>query len=202
MEWYHIGAFTFPATWGAFVFSGVLAVLLTYLIKQGKLADIYSNALLLLLASWKLSQLIFDFQGTVSNPISLLYFHGGRKGFIFGLALTMLYLYRKIEKERFSTAILFGITVYQVMLYELASRILNNQTGIGFYASLAVFVVVALFVWRKWNDRMWMFQMSILFLLLQGIIYALEGKLASFSMLVYLVLFGVFAILLKKEVKI
>ncbi|WP_433744667.1 hypothetical protein [Falsibacillus pallidus] len=201
MEWYHIGAFTFPAAWGAFVLSGVLAVVLTYLIKQGKLADIYSNALLLLLASWKLSQLLFDFQGTVANPISLLYFHGGRKGFIFGLALTLLYLYRKIEKERFSTAIFFSISVFQVMIYELANRILNHQTGLGFYASLVVYAVAAVFVWKKWSNRMWMFQMSILFLLLQGIIYAIEGKLASFSMLVYLVLFGMFAVLLKKEVK-
>ncbi len=115
------------------------------------------NAAVLWFAVWKLSYVILHPVSALSNPISILYFSGGKIGTWLGIAAALLFLHFRLKKTEAS---LRGLS-YELLLAALA--------GTGVYHFLALFfeetayhisqgalaILLALYLLRKNRDRVW-----------------------------------------------
>lgn len=138
MNWYTIGSFTFPASWAAIVISFLLTgIILRLLFKKQNIVDLYGNAVFIFIIIWKLSIVIFDFKTTISNPMTIVYFHGGLKGYWLGIMTVCIYLiyicYKKHcfyqEKAIMVFAWMMTVSIYWIVKWicVLARRISNNS---------------------------------------------------------------------------
>lgn len=60
----------------------------------------FTTALILGIIVWKVSLILFDPIGVIQNPLSLLYFSGGNRGIVLGLAAASAYLMYKMKKDQ------------------------------------------------------------------------------------------------------
>ncbi|RLQ96751.1 hypothetical protein [Falsibacillus albus] len=190
MTWYHIGAFSFPASWVAIAASSFMTIVVLYLLKEKKIADLYSNALFLCFVVWKLSIVLFEFSISVSHPMSILYFNGGTKGFFLGIAVGMLYLLKKIRIDHEVDAL--GIAwVFQGASFELLVQALNGFDLIPMCVQLAgnALLVTFMIKAKKEKNHSFILQLQTLFLLFQGFIDSNKGALLTPSLFSYLLLY-------------
>lgn len=184
MKWYSIGSLSFPASWAAIAAAFFLTYL--YLRLQGKKqdAELYSNAFFIFMLTWKLSVVLFYFETTFKNPLSIVYFNGGIKGYWLGIASGFLYLFFAGRKH---AVIKLHAEVWIVIItvYELVFYLLNNG-----HILLSVFQLIGsvliIFLTRKHSgDTVRSIQMLILFTCFQGLVYSLAGNLLSIQMMTY-----------------
>lgn len=135
---------------------------------------------------WKLSIALFSFQMVFANPLSLLYFNGGLKGYWLGIAAALVYLL--FAEKRLSLPALIHLVlawVLTVTVYELVTGLLSNtpswMTVIHFIVNAAFFMLIMI----RRNQEVWIFQLFILLICLQGLFLSVNGDLFSIPMATY-----------------
>ncbi|MGM0754052.1 MAG: hypothetical protein ACQET6_19250 [Bacillota bacterium] len=164
-QWYTIGSFTFPASWGAIIASFIITFLFLFFWNR-KASDWYSNIIFTFLLVWKLSVIVIDFQTVIEHPITILYFHGGVIGYWLGLIAALTYI--MVKKVDHPTTIIISWMV-TVLVYEAVLHILYNHyllAGIQVLLNLLILV----FFSKKAGDQggdTWAGQLLIMFTLVQ-----------------------------------
>ena len=112
-----------------------------------KIDKILFNVLFIIVISWKLSPLVFQFSTIVRNPAGLLYLPGGIAGVVLGIAAALIYSIISIlrlnenriiflKRLGFNIAILFsmviimaGITIFITARMKTDSSVYKEMTG-------------------------------------------------------------------------
>ena len=183
MNWYTIGSFTFPASWAAIAVSfSLTGILLHLFFKKQYVVDLYGNAVFIFIIIWKLSVVLFDFKTSISHPMTILYFHGGLKGYWLGIIAVCIYLiYICYKKHCFyqEKAIAVFAWMLTVSIYELGIGLLNGYALwiVGFQTMMNA----AILIWlkKKIRDFQWLVQLLILFTVFQGFFYSIRHELLS-----------------------
>lgn len=187
LKWYSIGAVTFPASWAAIAAAFAAVVIYLKIRREKQAADVYGNAFFIFIVTWKLSFVLFQWKMSIKNPLSILYFNGGIKGYWLGVAAVMLYLWRERKKSRIQgDGLPIEIWVYLVAVYEILFYLLNNGhillSGIQF--TIGIFFL--LWIRKKLKDPVWTRQLLILYTCFQGLFYSFQGGILSTPMLTYI----------------
>ncbi|QHE63172.1 hypothetical protein FHE72_20775 [Rossellomorea vietnamensis] len=172
-QWYTIGSFTFPSSWGAIIASFVLTFLFLFFWNR-KASDWYSNAILIFILVWKLSVIVIDFQTVIKHPFTILYFHGGIMGYWLGLAAVLLYIFfRKVD----CPSILIISWMTTVLVFEVVLHILHDDFLLaGIQSVLNLMMVYFVMIKSAGPDgRMWTGQIFVLFTLFQLFLHTLIG---------------------------
>lgn len=170
--------------------------------KQKKVAsDWYGNVIFIFIMTWKLSVIIFQFKIAVANPMTIIYFNGGTKGYWLGIAGAIIYtifMKRKLmEDDRYFNPTLAWILT--ISAYELVIGILNEGAvwlTLGQFAINLVFLFLIIF---KKEKSQWQVQLLILFTCIQGLVYSIKGEVFSVPMATYGLLTVFFSFWLMKR---
>ncbi|EDL63175.1 hypothetical protein [Bacillus sp. SG-1] len=184
MNWHSIGAFSFPSTWGAliaaFFVTGIF--LRIYYDKN----DWFGNTVFWFILTWKFSVILFDFTGVINQPLSILYFNGGLKGFWLGVAVSLIYIYIKGEREQ-----LFIAWALIILVYEGALEFLVDSASILSAVNILIGFVFFYLLLTKGKKEIWL----LVFLGLQLLInFSLGTLITTESMAYVLVTMGLLAI--------
>jgi hypothetical protein len=113
LKWYSIGAFSFPSTWGALIVSFIITGLFLRLYYGRNQYEWFGNSVFWFIVTWKFSVILFDFTGVLDQPLSVLYFNGGWKGFWLAVAVSLVYIYFKGDKKHLISAWFLVVLVYE-----------------------------------------------------------------------------------------
>lgn len=199
MKWYTIGSLTFPASWAA-VGAAFLLTSLYFVIQRKKaVADDIANAFFIFFLTWKLSVILFQLSATLKNPMAILYFNGGWKGYVLGMAVALMYLYVQVLRGRLSSGLLVEAWVFSVSIYELAFYLLNGQhiiIGVIHVLGSSLFLFG---IRSKAGKKTWQLQLLILFTCFQALVYSFKGDMLSAPMATYVAGCAFLAAALYKE---
>src|SRR5699024_9068215 len=125
---------------------------------------------------WKLSIILFQFPFIIKNPLSIVYFDGGAKGYYLAIVLVLLYIALKVKKAVVSVdwviyLILLTFTLYEIILHVLVIEPLWMK-GIVFVVHF-LFLLALFFFGRK---EVWNVQLAILFPIVQVMLYSLHDQ--------------------------
>ncbi|MBS4223149.1 hypothetical protein [Lederbergia citrea] len=196
MDWVSIGSLTIPASWAAMVLAFLLTFIFLYIRRDKVVADWYGNAIFIFIFTWKLSVVLFQLKLTISNPLNILYFNGGIKGYWLGLAVAIIYTVfkRKSDLERSGYALSWLLTVvFYEAIYgffigdSLTLIVIQLIVGIGFLVAVIY----------KSNQ----IQLLILFIGVQGLAYSIKNELLSTTMATYFIVTVFIIMIVKAEVR-
>lgn len=188
MRWFSIGSLSFPASWAAIAAAFLTAYLYLRLQRKKQAAELYSNAFFIFVVTWKLSVILFQFQSIIKNPLSIVYFNGGTKGYWLGFAASLIYLFRAEKKSNIrEQGHHVEVWIVIITIYELVFYLLNKGhillSGFQFLGNILIFLLMR----KKSGDPVWSVQLLVLFTCFQGVVYSFQGKLLSAPMLTYTV---------------
>lgn len=185
MKWVSVGPVSVPTSWAAIVSAFLITGAYLFITKKKAASDWYGNAIFTFIVTWKLSVILFYLKMTLANPLNILYFNGGVKGY--GLGILGALLYTVLSKRRsvigFSEAMLSWIIT--VSVYELVYGILNEEAIIMIIIQFLVNLVLVVLNIIKTPDRKWLMQIMVLFTSMQGLFYTLKADLFSLPMATY-----------------
>lgn len=186
VKWYSIGSLSFPASWAAIAAAFIGAYLFLRLQRKKRIADVYSNAFFIFFVTWKLSVILFHFQTTIRNPLSIIYFNGGIKGYWLGVAAAFLYLILSAKKADIpEKGFHIQVWVLIITVYELVFYLLNDGhillSGLHLAGNIIIFVLMK----RKMGNILFSIQLLVLFTCFQALIYSLAGNLVSVPIMTY-----------------
>ncbi|PID02556.1 hypothetical protein CSV67_07920 [Sporosarcina sp. P2] len=149
-QYYPIGSITMPSSWIAFI-AGFLVTYLFIRLYFGKvhgerIGDLFFHVVII----WKLSVILTDFTMVMKNPLSILYFHGGKFGWILGLVVAGLLMLRRVYKEKWKRidkwSLLLALICWQAV-YQIAMTFLNEGSLVVKSATILLFVAVFMLSW-------------------------------------------------------
>jgi hypothetical protein len=178
LKWYSIGAFSFPSAWVALVAAFMVTGIFIRLYYDRNNNDWFGNSVFSFILAWKLSVVLFDFKGVISQPLSILYFNGGSKGFWLGITISLIYIVLKGEKRQ-----LISSWVLIVLVYEGASGFLADSASVLSAFSLLMGFVVFYLVLKKGKKKLWM----LLFIGIQLVNNIFQGSAAWTESAAYIV---------------
>ncbi|RST61259.1 hypothetical protein D5F11_004255 [Siminovitchia terrae] len=186
MKWYSVGSLSFPASWVAIAFAFIGAYLYLRLTQEKQAADLYSNAFFILILTWKLSVILFQFETIIKNPFSIVYFNGGMKGYWLGIAAAFLYFFLSEKKSQVQENTLHvKVWIVIITVYELVFYLLNKEhilfAGLQLIGGIAFFMLLN----KNSGNPIWGIQILVFFTCFQGLIYSLEGNLLSVPIATY-----------------
>jgi len=187
LKWYSIGAVTFPSSWAAIVAAFVFTLVYLNIQRKKEAADLYSNTFFIFILTWKLTFILFHWKMSIENPLSILYFNGGIKGYWLGLAAAFLYLWFQFKKGRFQGFTLYvELWVLVITSFEVVFYILNKEHIMLSGAQLLAGILFILLIKKKAGEPVWLIQLLVLYISFQGLFYSLKGTLLSTPMLTYI----------------
>ncbi|WP_299743132.1 hypothetical protein [Rossellomorea sp. y25] len=172
-QWYTIGSFTFPASWGAIISSVILTFLFLFFWDR-KASDWYSNGIFTFLLVWKLSVIVVDFQTVMKHPITILYFHGGVVGYWLGLIAALTYIFVKKVDHPSTIIISWMVTV---LVFEAVLHMLHHHYLLAGIQVLLNLLITVFFI-KKASDSggdIWAGQLLVMFTLVQLFLSAFIG---------------------------
>jgi hypothetical protein len=172
-QWYTIGSFTFPASWGAIIASFILTFLFLYFWNR-KASDWYSNSIFSFFLVWKLSVIVVDFQTVMEHPITILYFHGGVIGYWLGLIAALTYIFVK-KIDRPATIIIPWMVT--VLVFEAVLHMLHHHYLVAGIQVVLNLLILVFFI-KKTSDPggdIWAGQLLVMFTLVQLFLSAFIG---------------------------
>ncbi|WP_335871581.1 hypothetical protein [Bacillus sp. 2205SS5-2] len=193
MSWYHIGAFYFPASWVAIVFAVSVTGVYLHFTQSKEVRDLYSNLLFTIFLTWKLSVLLFDFTTSIHHPFTIVYFHGGVKGFILGVLFSLFYLWNRPNQRVFLQA-----WVILIVVYEGAFLCFNQELTPALLLLNVVNLLFLAWFWKSGRNTVSEIPLLCLFTLFQGTLYSVRGELLSAPMLIYAIMLIFFTIQQRK----
>ncbi|GIN58422.1 hypothetical protein J8TS2_27410 [Lederbergia ruris] len=132
-----------------------------------------------------------------SHPLSILYFHGGVKGYWLGFAITILYTLSKVWSQNLRVADIYQVWISSMIFYEVLQAILNQGlflwTGIQLFFGVSFLLLVV-----KKKQVLWKEQLLILYTGGQALFYSIHHNLLSAPMLTYLFMAIFLVIALRK----
>lgn len=166
----------------SFIFSALAGYLVVkYRLRQvhdkESSSDKYISAVVIGFVVWKLSLFLFDPASVIQYPMSLLYFSGGDKGLVLGIAAALVYIWWRSRQDSTSLHInidvlipglLAGIGLYQLLQLTL------TRTAILFHSLIALFALSAALLWlfKKKVSLAWFLQKRNGLILLAAILLA------------------------------
>ena len=181
MKWYSIGAFTFPSSWGAIVIAFLVTGIFLKLYYGSKKDEWFGNSVFCFILTWKFSYILFNFPAFIKQPLSVIYFQGGRMGFWLGTAAALLYIFYRGKREK---VILSWVLL--VLVFEGAAGYLADSTSIWDAVNLLAGLVLFYMVLKMGNKEAWL----LLFTGLQVVVNYMQGNLFSAESLAYVVITG------------
>ncbi|MBD7909694.1 hypothetical protein [Sporosarcina gallistercoris] len=153
-DYYLLWKVTVPSSWIAVV-GGFILAWLAVRMKFGKsVADTVADALFTTIIVWKLSVIVTDFETVRRAPLALLYFNGGRFGFLGGILVAALFIRfsRKPKPLSVSRGFLLGIICAQAG-YQVVMAILNEGTLMSKGMTIVLFAGVAVLAFLRIEDE-------------------------------------------------
>ncbi|RST77515.1 hypothetical protein D4T97_003260 [Siminovitchia acidinfaciens] len=184
MKWYSIGSLSFPASWAAIAAALILAYIYLRLQGEKQAAELYSNAFFIFVLTWKLSVILFYFETTVKNPLSIVYFNGGIRGYWLGIAAGFLYLFFAGKKSAVNK-LHVQVWIVVITIYELVFFLLNNGHILLSGFQIIGSILILLLTKKQSGNTVWSIQILILFICFQGLVYSMAGNLFSIQMMTY-----------------
>ena len=201
MKWYTIGPLSFPASWAAIGTAFLLTSLYFVIQRKKAVADDMGNAFFIFFLIWKLSVILLQFSTVIKNPLMILYFNGGWKGYALGMAGAFIYLCVKVLQNRLNSSLLVEAWMFSVLVYELAFYLLNARHIL--MGSIHILGAILFFLWtrKKAGQTIWQLQLLILFTCFQAFIYSFKGDMLSAPMATYVAACGALAATILTERK-
>ncbi|MEK3887962.1 hypothetical protein [Bacillus sp. FSL K6-3431] len=200
--WLSIGSLSFPVSWVAIVIAFFLTTGMLLLLKKKHIADYYGNAIFIFIITWKLSVILFQFKFSIQNPLTILYFNGGIKGFWLGLIAGCIYLFiigKRKKQAEMSIGDIFQVWLMTFSIYEIVISIVDDYPLLFRVILILInfgFVVMAIL---KNNQIRWLQQLLILFTVIQLLIYSVMDRLFSVPIMTYIIV--VIALLIISKIK-
>ncbi len=82
--------------------------------------NVIINSMLIGFFTYKFSSILFQTENILSSPLGILYFSGGRKGFILGAFLAFIYIVIEIKKNKYPLKKWFYGIVYGSVTFMLS----------------------------------------------------------------------------------
>ncbi|MFS0646100.1 hypothetical protein [Siminovitchia sp. 179-K 8D1 HS] len=187
MRWVSLGPVSVPTSWAAMVLAFLITGAFLFITKKKAALNWYENAIFIFIVTWKLSVIIFHPKMAIANPMTILYFNGGVKGYGIGLAGALLYttFSKKGAIIRYSELALSWILA--VSTYELVYGVFKEIGALVVAIQLIINLALLTLLIIKAPNRLWMLQIITLFTCVQGIFYTLKANLLSLPMATYLI---------------
>ncbi|PIC81598.1 hypothetical protein CSV75_07460 [Sporosarcina sp. P18a] len=149
-QYYPIGSITMPSSWIAFI-SGFIVTYLFIRLYFGKVhGERIGDLFFYIVIIWKVSVIVTDFSMVMKNPLSILYFHGGKFGWILGLVVAGLWMLRQVYKQKWKRidkwTLLLALICWQAV-YQIAMTLLNEGSLVVKSATILLFVAVFMLSW-------------------------------------------------------
>ncbi|MBS4208361.1 hypothetical protein [Bacillus sp. FJAT-50079] len=196
--WLSFGSLTLPTAWLAIIIASLLTTGMLFLLKRKKEADYYSNAILLFILTWKLSVIIFQWSFVVANPMTIIYFDGGIKGYWLGIIVACTYLFVTIRRQM-DWATIFQAFLLTMVIYELTIKIVEEISITMKLIFLLVNGSFAIATMLKGREDSWRSQLIILFPIMQILLYSFHDRIFSSPIITYVVASMMLLILSKKK---
>lgn len=177
MDIVQIGNVTLPAVQPAVAIALFGSWLYARIVLGKSFSEHISNAFFLFIAVWKVSVLLFQWKLVIKAPLSLLYFNGGTKGFVLGIAAALAYMWLKKMPTHKS------LLVWAVMmtLYPPALALLSSEWTY-WHALQAAGSLLFFFVVKEGIERA-----LVLLLFWQLLFFSAEDQLISVTALAYII---------------
>ncbi|PID14378.1 hypothetical protein CSV63_12680 [Sporosarcina sp. P34] len=149
-QYYPIGSITMPSSWIAFM-AGFLVTYLFIRLYFGKVhAERIGDLFFYIVIIWKVSVIATDFTMVMKNPLSILYFHGGKFGWILGVVVASVLLLRQVYKQKWKRidkwSLLLALICWQAV-YQIVMTFLNEGNLVVKIATILLFVAVFVLSW-------------------------------------------------------
>lgn len=188
MKWYTVGSASIPASWIAIVIAVLLTSIFLYFRKNRFVSDLFGNAIFIWLFIWKFSVILFQFKLSISNPLSILYFSGGIKGYWLGMTLAFVYAYLKLRKHPHEKSSFVAAWVCVITFYEATSAFLVGESYVRMIILLVIGTLFIIFFLQKGDKKYWSEQLFTLFIGIQAIQFSFRGELFTTEMGTYILM--------------
>jgi len=152
MTYLNVGSITIPAVWIAIFITLFITPLIYRILYKKKVEDWYWNGFFFYILVWKLSYIVFNLKMFLDMPLSIIYFNGGTKGNILGLAVLSFYLffiaakkYRSFYEHSAQIFLLYYI------IYEAVVSLLEQKAIEGLCHSILLIGYLLLLYYLKKN---------------------------------------------------
>ncbi|WP_108306280.1 hypothetical protein [Metalysinibacillus jejuensis] len=142
---YSIGKMSFPSPWLALV----LTFILTGIILRSQFSKTasaqYSDFVLTFILVWKFSVILTDFKMVLQQPLTILYFNGGKLGVVLASLAVFVQAYRKRATFSFAAsawAIALTQSGYQIIMVLVNDNAQWIELTTLFISSIALLMVV------------------------------------------------------------
>ncbi|AXH98485.1 hypothetical protein DV702_01430 [Sporosarcina sp. PTS2304] len=154
-QYYPIGSITVSSSWLAFIIGFVITYLFIRIYFGKTHSDRVGNLFFNVIIIWKLSVILTDFSTVVAYPMSILYFHGGKIGWLLAISVVGLLTLRQAYREKWQRidqwtlllALISWQTTYQVVMVFLNEG--SVVVKIGTVVAFVVFTLLAIWSYRK-----------------------------------------------------
>lgn len=180
-----IGSISIQKHWVAIILAMLVIELILIIWKKKVEADIFSSAMIMFIFIWKLSMIVFQFPFIIKNPLSILYFDGGIKGYYLALIIVLIYTWFKVRKQaiiNIHSAIFLALLMFN--FYEIILHMLVD--GLFWVKAITLFInllfLLLLFLFGR--KEVWNTQLAILFPIIQMLLYSIHDETIT-SILTY-----------------
>ena len=193
-----IGSVSIQKHWVAIILAMLIIELILVIRKKKVESDIFSSAIIMFILFWKLSILVFQFPFIIKNPLSIVYFDGGIKGYYLAIAIVLIYTWFKVQKQaiiKINSAIFLALLMFN--FYEIIIHILLD--GLFWVKAITLFVNLSflLLLFMFGRKEVWNTQLAILFPIIQILLYSIHDETIT-SILTYSIIIVCLLIMKKR----
>ncbi|MBS4195448.1 hypothetical protein [Lederbergia citri] len=197
MTWYTIGTLSFPATWISILAGFLVTGLFLSIRKMKETSNWFGNVAFIFILTWKLSVIFFQFEMVLSNPLSILYFNGGLKGYWLGVIASIVYTYFYVKKNNVRIEEFVQAWILFIVIYEFISLIVLHESLIWVFIQLILGFIVMILSFSRAKQTVWQLQIMVLYIGALAIIYSFQHELISLPMATYVIIALILSILAK-----
>lgn len=156
MQFLQLGNLTIPLQW-VLALAALLGGwgMMTWYAKQRHVkpesVETIMNAVFVWGVVWKLSVVLFDFQSVKAQVLSIVYFSGGVKGFIFGAFVSIGYVIREANKQQLWRSLSEALMVFGTAAYGLFLLLNGIVRGEGIFTLISFAAVTLLLLIWLWE---------------------------------------------------
>ncbi|MBS4200361.1 hypothetical protein KHA93_12035 [Bacillus sp. FJAT-49732] len=197
LTWYTIGTLSFPASWVSILSAFILAGVFLSLRKRKDTANWYGNVVFTFIITWKLSVILFQFKMILANPLSILYFNGGIKGFWLGVATAIVYTYFYVKNNEVRIEEFVQAWLLFIVINEVVSSYVSHVTIMWQLVHLLIGTLVIILSLLKEKQLIWQLQILVLYIGVLAFFYSMQNQLLTLPIATYVIIAMILSILAK-----